>query len=816
MSLESQNGDGYGLLTASRVTVWRPPSEGGLFFVHMDLRSEGWDTVVGALRGLPPSVAGDASLMVFRSPLLRWGREPEPIVGAGPGWSENIDSLATALSLAVDSHRFPRVEVGAFELPLTAAPIASSNVDDITLARCRAVELRSFLEKGNAIWRPREYHYRLPSGHHAASFVRIADAFRDHRSPAALATWLRAHVSADTVLVIDSGTLMPIVQQLDITMTRAFLAGRTPRNGLADILALDAYPRTRFEYLRRFESLAEMDILALLSVSSTGRTYTMLRDTLQETVDSGRWRAECLVTRTGPAATSLPSPEARERQTPWYSLGDEARDWRSASRCELCRNPGTARLVQVDPVDFAAMVLPDPMRIMPHTATGRRNASLWNYYQRTRQFTGQPMGIQLAAPEWTTQRSPHLRPSPPQPIQFEETLLLGPSIRAMALRFARRLKVLRDPDDKSPAGIHTSKTLELLRRGAPTIAVCDTLDLNVLAMTCRSQDQARRRIYAAARIVCPTICSLIDVDQLSSDDLEGHTSPLLVVAGLRTGVTLQRLLVSVQDHYLERDDEPVMHGLVLHAHPPDSQAWHSLQNSFRGRDRDTRLLALWLTYVSEQSPLAQEFDLLNRAKSDWFAKANVRDLWERRREWLRPEASVEQAQMESPFWSPTKVELRRTSLYGSLDDRHTLMAVGTAMHAALEHNTSDSTPEWVQFDLPKALRSYFDGLIHAAIIRWVTPERSWWGHDDNDCVALLSELEGRFEKDWRLLLPEFLLAAALGKIPDSGVWHLIDKANTQLLRNASQRWPQDVLDYVELGLILVKKLVAFTAEEERT
>ena len=136
------------------------------------------------------------------------------------------------------------------------------------------------------------------------------------------------------------------------------------------------------------------------------------------------------------------------------------------------------------------------------------------------------------------------------------------------------------------------------------------------------------------------------------------------------------------------------------------------------------------------------------------------------------------------------------------------------MQAALERHTSDSKPEWVQFDLPNALRSYFDGLIHASIIRWLTPERAWWGRDDNACVALLSELEGRFEEDWRLLLPELLLAAAQGKIPDSGVRHLIDKAETRLSDETSRQWPRDMLDYVDLGLTLVRQLVSFAAEEQ--
>ncbi len=808
MSLEGLNGDGYGVLTASGVKVLRPPAEGGLFFVDMDLRPGGWDTVVAALRGLPPSVAGDAAQLVFRSPLLRWSREAEPIVDGWTAWPRGTGELATALFGAVRSHQLPHVEVGAFELPLAAAPAMSPKVDEVTLARCRAVEVRTFLDEGNAIWRPRTYHYRLPSGHHADSFVRIADVFRDPRAPAALATWLHPCITAETALVIDSGTLLPIVQQLDLAMRSAFLAGHTLRNGLVGIEALDAYPRTRYEYLHHFRSLEGMEVLAVLSVSSTGRTCRMLQDTLQETAPEGGWRAECLVTRTGEVATVLPPPEARERQAAWYSLGDESPEWRSASECGLCRNPATARLVHVDPRSFAAMVLPDPERIMPDTITGHRNESLWNCYHERRTFSDQVTGVQLVASEMTPQRSsPLLRPSDDPQVHFEATLLLTPPPAEAADPISRQVEALENPPGSSRAPSQVSGTLRSIREGEPTIAVCDRSDLAILQILLGDADMARERMLRAARTVCPTIRSLVDVETLSNADLEGHTSVLLVVAGLQTGVTLQRLMVSVQDRYNESGDDPSVHGLVLHAHPPDRQAWRSLQNTFRGPDRRTRLLALWLTHVPEKSPLEEESELLKRANKHWFKTGSVLKLFERRSEWLESNSSHESAPFNSPFWSPTSVELRRTSLYGSLDDRHTLVAVAAAMQSALEHHTAEGRPQWIQFDLPNAFRSYFDGVIHAAIIRCLAPEHAWWGRDDNACVALLRELEGRFERDWKLLLPELLLAAAQGKIPHSGAWHLIRKADKQLDPETTEQWPRDVLDYVELGLTLARQVI---------
>jgi len=124
------------------------------------------------------------------------------------------------------------------------------------------------------------------------------------------------------------------------------------------------------------------------------------------------------------------------------------------------------------------------------------------------------------------------------------------------------------------------------------------------------------------------------------------------------------------------------------------------------------------------------------------------------------------------------------------------------MQEALQQKTSQGSPEWVQFDLPNALRSYFDGLIHVAIIRWVTPQRAWWGHDENECVALIGELEGRFPEDWKLLLPELLLSAAQGKVPDNGRDFLVNQARTQL---EAKKWDDAVLDYVDLGRVLAEK-----------
>jgi hypothetical protein len=194
----------------------------------------------------------------------------------------------------------------------------------------------------------------------------------------------------------------------------------------------------------------------------------------------------------------------------------------------------------------------------------------------------------------------------------------------------------------------------------------------------------------------------------------------------------------------------------------------------------------------------------------WFdgARPSTKALWTKRLEWLRLDrpASGKAQRPPSPFWSPTAVSLRRTSIYGLLDDRHALAAVGAALYEALDRHVSKGAPEWVRVDLPNAFRSYFDGLIHAALLRWVTPERAWWGNG-NECRSLLGEMKGRLDaRDWQLLLPELLLAAAMGKVPDEAVELLLAEADMALDENAETPWDSAVLDFVDLGRVLVSQL----------
>ena len=67
--------------------------------------------------------------------------------------------------------------------------------------------------------------------------------------------------------------------------------------------------------------------------------------------------------------------------------------------------------------------------------------------------------------------------------------------------------------------------------------------------------------------------------------------------------------------------------------------------------------------------------------------------------------------------------------------------------------------------------------------------------------------------DWMLLLPEMLLAAAQGKIPDEGVRVLLAEADMEL---EADQWPEDVLDYVDLGRILAERFGFGSGQNDQT
>lgn len=818
--------------------MFEPPLQGGALFVDVALGpTDTFERVQDTWRSIAPSVLEMCSQIVLRSPVVRFAGELEDVKPddakrmvqrPGDDWPADVDDLVARMIDVMRANHQPTRAVHVIELPLDGPMRCSGDLSPETVAACRAIELDTLLRRTNAIWHPTGYHYRLPSGEHTDSFVRIADVFSDRRAAAALASWLRGVTTDSTVVVLDNGTLVPLVDQLALWLERAAL--QLPLSpGLAGVEAFDRYPRSRFQYLRQFRDISDVEILAILSVSSSGHTYDLLAHTLEETAQ-GHWRAECLVSRS-PAdqATAIAGPDEGRRQAAWLTLGPTAGGptVSGAEQCPLCRDTPRARVVRIDPRTFSAMVLPEPERVMPDILAAARNASLFEHYSDM--FAGAPP-ILLAPTEASRVRAqPRRRGEQRERVRFEPLALLARD--DVGELVGHRLVALRALPERDRAHETVDKAIANLKRVAPIIAVCDAQEVETLARalalaagqltdeaTAALRPQAEQRFLAVAQAMCPSVASVVIAEQDTpkaelARRLGGAQRILLLVAGLQTGVTLQHLVVQVQDAV---SADPMICGLVLHAHPHDSAAWRSVRNTFGGQ-HDPSLLALWLTYLPAASPFGEEYGLLDSMQDEWLegARFGAAQRWRERMAWTSAGTTGgvgDLPTVASPLWSTETIALRRTSRYGRLDDRRIVAAMGAALTESLDRHEHSAAPEWVQVDLPNALRSYFDALLHVALLRWVSHARAWWGAP-NECASLIDELAGRFRDapdDWHLLLAELLLAAAIGKLPEEGVDAVLAHADTAL--HAAE--PDEIgvdggahrLGFVELGAILVRQL----------
>jgi len=713
--------------------------------------------------------------------------------------------------------RFPfgqSLSVGWSDLP-TEADVES------LLHRARRVELRTLIEVEEAVSTPTTYHYRLPSGHHSAMFVRVGDIFRHLRAGFVLSTWLRGALSPDgiNIAVIDTGTISPIATELDV-------AARTVGAPRVQVLALDEYPESAYEFRRAFGSLRPPDgaaaptVICILSVASTGGMRNRATHALDETAGSGSWRLEPLISRQSQEASGVPLDRSPGNHDPWLALSDlHSAPVSNASGCRLCQDPDRARIVSIDPRNFSAKSLPEPELLMPVVGDGRQNESLWNRYASI-----QPEGRGRVPPSISfcgrTRRNDDDRQADAG-TYFEPSLLALDSLGATV---AARLAELRSDDfPQLTTSTHAARERKAIVTAAHRLKAADLVVVDV-----EDVDAFRVAVNGGAGATDEAVCDLLSeglavvnpdgrrphvvvvggtgeeraaslVRAAEEQSWEPEPTILLFTSGLRLGVTLQRLLVDVHNAWRALGRDPVVNGLVLHAHPEDERAWAALRNAFQSRAGST-LLALWLTYVPHRSPLDEERGLLELAVGD--ATGAISEDINARLETLSSEGP--DAGLVRPFWSAAEPRLRRTSYYGhELHDRVTLAAVGSAMQRARLINRPRNSPYWYRFDMPKIFRSYFDGLIHVAALRWLEPREGWWGASDGEQQLLVSEAKKQAPSDWPLVLAELLLASAQGKLPKSMSEVLVPEADHALDR-PDDEVPEIAKRWIAVGRYLVK------------
>ena len=813
-----------------------PTALGALVFVDVepeppDDQGDSWAYLLKQLTEVPPGFFLQASIILFRLPEFENRSETlqseKDDAGRSSHVPEDLSVQADALRQLLHSRVPRRPDIGIARFRIGKPPEITWSTghrpvedDAFILRRARDAELRTLLAWGNAIWEPVDYHYVLPSGEHSSVFIRLADAFRQPRDIAAIATWVFEHLTDDLTIVVDSATMLPLVSAIEVAMAKEGLSG------LQSIFLAD-YQLNHYELEALMSSAADAEnVLALISVSSTGATVRHMAGALDRRQQP--YVVETLVSRSCNRNFQALTAQ-RAIASPWTELGIEAETYQNSDSCALCRQPERSRHIYVDPRSFVPMVLPRPDLMVPAVHQARHNRDLWQCYDRT---TG--AGIH-AKPHQTTQEFRHGRTRLavrcfPHWILDRNRYAAGASSTAGQLgsydNFCESisarvgqiaLDISADEQTRDPRSAFVPSEVDLV--------VVSEADRSATGFDCFIE--LVRMAFGVSD--APTIVAVSppysDMTSLAQD-ISGKHHILVVALGALTGTSMQQMLVGLHSQIQPKDGvPPQIAGLVMHARYEDRREWTVLKNAY------TRLHSIWATPLSLGSPFESEAVLLDLvARPDdggrEFYDQRLKFLngldpdWENR---IQPRGS--EVDPWAVFWGmPLRLSgtwkgkeaprLRPGSFFGhELNAVCTFAAVGSAVQEARIVARASTAPSFRQFEMPAILRSYFDAPIIASIVRWMEPHEAWWGDRPSDAANVLAELFARAgSAETKILLPEFLLAAALGKVSTSGLRWLKARAEHCVwccehgvaTHQGSSPWSKAEIAPVQLGLGLVR------------
>jgi hypothetical protein len=643
------------------------------------------------------------------------------------------------------------------EFPAQEAPEA--------LARARAVELEALLDWGKGVWKPTSYHYLLPSGEHAAGFVRMADAIQSPRDAEVIASWIHGELAHGVGVVVDTGTLTPILLALASAM-------RSRLWKMGQVSVLDGYPATAFDVrLATFAASSQGSVIGLLSVNSSGTVRDHMLQALQDVTGEGRTTTLDVLVNKRPIASHQDEMDnvlmrtwhPRPGQEPLISYGGT-----TADACDLCRDSKTATLIPVSPRSFDGSLPATLAKITPQVSDAERNSQLW---ELSNMSDGDSGAITLdSAPNesmiaWRA-------PGNMAIVIRHERLLTNPSFCTAAAH-----SLLKQLDDQGKRPPH-SPDLVLIPEHEYTLKGRSEL---IAAMS---------EILGAQPDVASFPANGIWRADLQEKVKRAENSIAILTLGAVTGTTLQSALAAVQ---ASRDSRPYdLYAYVLHARLSEQRAWQALENSYSGL-----IFAAWHSYLPDRSALDEERKTLE-AISDSQAKslsAGAKRFLDERQRFL---AAVDVAK-SGVFWGSTvDSHLTPNSLFGQdLHGPAVYVAVCSAMERARKEQRSQAAPVRRVFEMPAIVRSYYDPMILAAILRWLRPHEAWWGYENTESTTIAAVLNRATPDHLTILIPELLLASAQGKLKGAGTTVVRRKAQAVLRSKGC-----DSRGQIELGLAI--------------
>jgi hypothetical protein len=225
-------------------------------------------------------------------------------------------------------------------------------------------EVKVLLYRNRAVFASGEYHYALPSGWHADKFVRLGDGLRNIYDVHRIAEWLLPFTSRRTVVLGDTGSMLPLLQSLR-EQARARLGWDVA------ITTLDEYPRSRLSVQEAVEAAnrrppvataraagVEPTWLFVISVNSSGRLCGWLRDYLPK---DGKIVVVCQTSTETTACDVYLSSVTVERT--------------EAAQCKLCQLGSRAIHVDTQSYELIPKIEYKGVKVDKEVAT--KNAEFW-------------------------------------------------------------------------------------------------------------------------------------------------------------------------------------------------------------------------------------------------------------------------------------------------------------------------------------------------------------------------------------------------------------------------------------------------------
>lgn len=544
------------------------------------------------------------------------------------------------------------------------------------------------------------------------AFIRVGDALNDIAVVQRWADWLKPHLTKDSIVVGDTWTILPLLQEL--ATARGALGSLAPVVTFPAYPTLSAFEQVLLNLLPLLSNAEHPQVLFILSVISTKAFLDRIQQHAPRVLGAG---TEVLL---------LPLVDTRPVVDEWQSFvrvpGIQRYNLHRGEPCALCLDSRKKPLITIDAKKYAPVVegTLKPQMLRAESASSHRE--FWQYASETD-------SVRVHVEDFSTGERRHL------PISIDVSrLLTNEQFRRKVIGKLRMHTPICD--------------LVVLPRHSATdalVGLAETAyrkpDVFVLP---RALDDQHRSSEGS---------ELANAEEaLEQMFLENQYEHVLIlddaVINGRTLRSIHRLLQRVLTNVREKEQNTrdyVIHGFVIVGRPATERRWKRLIDSLRQGTTGVRLAAAETLYMPDAS-----------ATCPWCVEVRVlqsiiRDLTRTPMEDLEQYLALSSIKIQEVLQTfrlrldhllpqlPENERVLSTSLYlcrssGSMDvagterlSPHSLFgehlsepaayaAVATAMQEIRQARVREVGVSYV-WDVPKVLTAYHDPLLSAAFLR---------------------------------------------------------------------------------------------------